>query len=135
MKTYHHVTVGKTNGGRVATIPFGENIKARIAYPKGSRPGKKRAKRGKGKGHVISLLFSPAVFSMAEAKAWARKHGHSVKGSAKAGTTAKRVPKRNEKAIKKGGIKRRKHLCKVCRKPIHQTGAGRPRLRHERCKG
>src|SRR5271154_4238017 len=94
MKKYHHVTVGKASGEQVRTIPFGSNIKARIAFPSGSRKSKKRAKRGKGKGHVISLLFSPSAFTMAEAKAWARKHNYSVKDTAKAGTTKKRTLKR-----------------------------------------
>jgi len=133
MKKYHHVKVGSAAGERVRTIPFGRNIKARIAYPKGSSRGK-RAKRGKGKGHIISLLFSPLVFTLGEAKAWARSHGYSVKSTAKAGTTTKRVPKRKTRKAASKKLLRRAHLCKVCRKPIRQSGSGRPRLRHERCK-
>jgi len=105
MKKYHHITVGSGTGEKIRTIPFGRYIKARIAYPKSSRPGKKRAKRGKGKGHIISLLFSPEKFTMAEAKAWAKKHGYSIKGTAKAGTTTKRKIKR--KTIKRKATKRK----------------------------
>lgn len=89
MKKYHHITVGKT-GGRIRTINFGKSIKARVSYPQGSKKPVRRAKRGKGKGHVVTLLFSPNKFTLASAKIWAKKHGYRVKRSAKAGTTIKR---------------------------------------------
>lgn len=98
MKKYHHVTVGRSNG-RVRTIPFGRSIKARISYPASSRYKGKRAKRGKGKGHVVSLLFDPRRFTLAQAKAWARSHGYSVKDSAKAGTVKKRIKRKGHKKV------------------------------------
>ena len=113
MKKYHHVTVGSGTGEKIRTIPFGRHIKARIAYPQNSKPGKKRAKRGKGKGHIISLLFSPEKFTLAEAKTWAKKHGYSVKGTAKAGTTTKRKVKR--KPAKRKITKRKRSIKRFAR--------------------
>ena len=96
MKKYHHVRVGSQHsGGRVRTISFGSNIKARMSYPRGSKKTKNRAKRGKGKGRVISLLFSPQKFTLAEAKQWAKSHGYTVKKTAKA--DVKRKTKRRRK--------------------------------------
>lgn len=96
MKKYHHIKVGNASG-RTRTISFGASIKARISYPKSSRKLKKRAKKGKGKGRVVSLLFSPKKYTLAQAKAWVRKHDYSIKETAKAGTTKKRTPKRRHK--------------------------------------
>jgi hypothetical protein len=102
MKTYHHVTVGKMKSGdRARTIPFGSSIKAIVVYPKGSRRGKVRAKRGKGRGRVISLRFSPSRFTLAEARAWAKSHDYRVISTAKAGTTTKRTLKKKTKKRRK----------------------------------
>ena len=110
MKKYHHVRVGSQySGGRVRTVPFGTSIKARISYPKESRKGKKRAERGKGKGRVISLLFSPNKFTLSQAKSWAKKHGYSVKKTAKAD-----VMRKAKKSLKK----RRKNPVRV--KVVHK---------------
>lgn len=95
MKKFHHVTVGKANG-RIRTINFGKSIKAIISYPKGSKKLKRRTKRGKGKSHIVTLLFSPTKFTLAQAKAWTKKHNYKIKRTAKAGTTIKR-----RKAVKK----------------------------------
>jgi hypothetical protein len=98
MKKYHHVTVGKMKSGdRARTIPFGSSIKAIVVYPKGSRKGKTRAKKGKGKSRIISLRFSPQAFTLAQARAWAKSHGYRVISTAKAGTTAKRTLKKKAK--------------------------------------
>jgi hypothetical protein len=105
MKNYHHVTVGKIKkDDRVRTISFGSSIKAIIAFPKGARKGKTRAKKGSGKSRVISLRFSPSRYTMAQARAWAKKHGYRVIGTAKAGTTVSRKPKRRAK--KKSSVRR-----------------------------
>lgn len=98
MKKYQHVSTGRIKkSDRVRTISFGQYIKARIAYPAGSKAGKQRAKPGKGKGRIVSLLFSPSKYTLAQAKKWAREHGYRVLRSAKAGTTTSRKVSRKAK--------------------------------------
>jgi len=115
MKKYHHITTGRAKSGdRIRTIPFGSSIKAVIAYPKGSKRTLKRAKRGKGKGRIISLRFSPRAYSLARAKSWAKSHSYKVLKTAKAGTTTHRKKKIKKKKsakkklkVKKGGGRRK----------------------------
>jgi hypothetical protein len=101
-KTLHHVSTGAYKAGqKVRTITFGKGIKARIAYPKGSRQPKTRAKRGKGKGVITTLLFDPSRYTLAEAKKWAKDHGYPVSETAAAGTTKPRKKKKTAKKKKK----------------------------------
>lgn len=113
MKKLQHVKTGRvTKNDRVRTITFGKGIKARIAYPKYSRTRQKRAKPGKGKGRIVSLLFDPIHYSLTEAKRWAKSHGYRVLGSAKAGTTEARKKKRKiparRRSIKRPGRSKRR---------------------------
>ena len=118
-KTLHHVSTGAYrpgSGQRIRTITFGKGIKARIAYPKGSRKSKKRAKRGKGKGVIITLLFDPSRYTLEEAKEWARDHGYRVKKTAAAGTTKPR--KKTKKHVKATRCKGKTGSGKRCTRNV-----------------
>lgn len=132
MKTKHHITVGHASG-RCATIPFGGYIQAIICYPKGSRRTKKRAKRGKGKGRVVSLRFDPRKYTLSKAKTWARQHGYTVLKTAEAGTTQKR--KKKKKITKKRTIKKRaKKTTKKAKKKITRKIAKKKVCKKRGCK-
>ena len=120
--------------------------KFRGKIPKGMTWKKARLimHEGEVRGHPLTsqqrkffgALFTrlkPAGLSREEAKRQALAFGRKKK------TGKKKVAKKKSRKLKKktGKTKKRavkkQRKCKVCKKPIRQSGRGRPRLRHKGC--